>query len=284
MVKESNNSKVILTAIAVFIVMLSISIFPSIYSAFAAPGNTTAFNVTATINSGSPSITSVESFSDSPNEGTTKTIVAYFNASHPNGVANIPASNAMVKINQSGVVLNSTACQVNATDSITVNKFACNITLNYYNLPGVWTINATIVDLAGNSLSNITAYYTNGNTYGISIKTTSIAFAGTPGSTVGATNNPQYVNNTGNVAYTEMNLTAYDLLAGSNRIAAQNFTANVTDGSGAGQTLINATPVRINASSLSVLGQRNLYLYLNIPAGASNGTYSSVSSWIVTLS
>lgn len=278
------KTNLILTTIAIFIISMVTVMLPSIVSVFGAAGNTTAFNVTVTINSGSPSIIFVQNISDSPNEGTTKTVVFYFNATHPNGVANIPATNAIVKINQTGVVLNSTGCQINATDSITVNKFACNITLNYYNLPGFWTINATIVDLSGNSASNFSGNYTNGNTYGVTIKTNSMTFSGSPGSTVSSTENPQYINNTGNIAYTQINLTAYDLLSGSNRIAANNFTANVSDGLGAGSRLTNASGVILNGSSVAVQGQRTMYLYLDIPVGASNGTYSSVTSWVATLS
>jgi len=248
-------------------------------------GNTTSFNVTLTVNSGSPSITYVQAISDSPNEGTTKIVHFYFNATHPNGVANIPATNAHIQINQSGTTITDAGCVINSTDGITLNKYDCNITIYYYTLPGTWTINATITDLAANKATNTSVLYTNGNTYGVSLKTNSITFGGTPGATnVAANENPQYVNNTGNMNFTQINLTAYNLQSGANIIGAGNFTANTTNSGGAGQLLSNNTAIVLVNSSVPINNSRNLYLYANIPIGITNGTYNSTSSWVVTLS
>jgi len=278
------KNKLVLLSISIFIITIIILIIPSITTVFAVAGNVTSFNVSVTVNSGSPSITYVQAISDSPNEGTTKIIHFYFNATHPNGVSNIPASGASVRINQSGTILISSGCVVNATDGSTLNRFDCNITIYYYTLPGAWTINATITDLSSNKATNTSISYSNGNTYGVTLKTNSITFGGTPGATnVAANENPQFVNNTGNMNFAQINLTAFNLLSGGNVIGAGNFTANLTDGSGVGQQLVNNTMVLLVNSSVSVNTSRNLYLYANIPLGIANGTYNSNSSWIITM-
>jgi len=271
-------------AIFLFFILITIIITPALIPVLGVAGNVTQFNVTLTVNSGSPNITYVYAISDSPNEGTTKTVSLYFNATHPNGVANIPATGATIRINQSGVTIPAGACILKATDSVTLNMFECNITLNYYNLPGAWTINATITDQAANVATNTSIAYTNGNTYGILLKTPNIGFSGSPGTNdVSATQNPQYVNNTGNVLFSQINLTAYNLQSGSNFIGAGNFTANTTSSSGPGHVLANNTGVILSDSGIAVQGSRNIYIYADIPAGTSNGTYTNLDDWIITV-
>lgn len=173
-------------------------------------------------------------------------------------------------------------CVINATDSATLNRFDCNVTIYYYNLPGVWTINATIVDTSSAIATNITAApYTNGNVYGLALKASSVSLSGTPGTL--STAGTQYVNNTGNTNLGQINLTGINLV-GPSTIGVGNFTANTTDGSGFGQSLINNTPVTLVNSNISVNASRNIYLYINIPAGLANGTYNSSGSWTVTVS
>jgi hypothetical protein len=271
-------------SIILFLLAITIIITPMMMPVFGVLGNSTTFNVTLIVNSGSPTITNVEAITDSPNEGTTKIISFYFNATHPNGVINIPATGADIRINQSGTTLTDNGCIVKSTAGIT-NRYECNITIDYYTSPGDWTINATIVDLVANSVSNTGSSYTNGNTYGITLKTVSVSFAGIPGATdVGATQNPQYVNNTGNVAFNQINLTAYNLVSGADSIGAGNFTANTTSSSGAGHILSNNTAITLTNSSIPVQGSRNMYIYADIPAGIANGTYTNVNPWIVTVS
>jgi hypothetical protein len=279
------KDKIILLSSSIFIITILVLITPSIIPVLGVSGNITSFNVTLSVNSGSPNITYVQAISDSPNEGGTKTVHFYFNATHPNGVANIPASGAHVRINQSGTLLQDTSCIISSTDGLTLNRFDCNITIYYYTLPGTWTINATITDLASNRATNTSILYTNGNTYGVALKTNSITFGGTPGATnVAANENPQYVNNTGNMNFAQINLTAYNLQSGSNILGVGNFTANTTNSGGPGQQLVNSTPILLTNSNVSVNNIRNMYLYANIPVGITNGTYNSTSAWVVTLS
>lgn len=265
--------------------ILTLMFLPLIIFVKGVPGNTTTFNVSLTVNSGSPSITYVQAVSDSPNEGTTKVVKFYFNASHPNGVSKIPASNAELSINRSGTTLTSSECSLYATDGLTTNMYECNITIFYYTSPGSWTINATITDTSALSAVNTSVYFTNGNTYGIALKTAALTFNGNAGvSDLGADQNPQFVNNTGNVGFNQINITAYDLQQGAEFIGVGNFTINTTNSGGPGHQLINNTPVTLANSSVAVGSARNLYLYLDVPSGTTDGNYTTVSQWVVTVS
>ena len=273
------KKKILLTS-AVFLILTSILILPFIFPTFA--GTTALFNISLTISNSAPTIVSVDTVSNTPAEGTTKLISFYFNASDANGVSDIPGSNAVVRINKSGVALASSPCIVIGSTT-TMNRYQCNLTINYYNIPGTWTINASVYDGASATATDLTQAYTNGNVYGISLKTNSLTFSGTPGqANVSASNNPQNVNNTGNNVITSLNITAYALANGGTIIGTGNFSANTTN-SAAGQTLINNTAVAIVTSDVAVEGTRDVYIYLNVPTGLSNGTYTSTNSWIVTM-
>ena len=129
-----------------------------------------------------------------------------------------------------------------------------------------------------------TISYSLSSIYGVAVSKSTIQFSGSPGTNnVNATNNPQIVNNTGNTAFTAINITAFNLKSGSNYIGAGNFTANVTDASGAGHTLGNNTQVQLAGSSVAVQATKNVYIYMNIPTGAANGTYTPIQDWVVTI-
>jgi hypothetical protein len=274
--------KFLIVSLMILGAILSVLILPNIKFA-SSLGNISYFNVSLTISNSIPSVIYVAAVSDSPSEGTTKVITFNFNASDANGVSDIPAGNALVKINKSGTTYTSGAC-IDRGSSGTTQKYECNVTINYYDTPGIWTINASVFDGAAATADNTSQYLTLGTTYAISLKTTSLTFSGTPGQNgVSASNNPQVVNNTGNGAFSQINLTAYELKSGSNYIGASNFSVNTTNNA-TGQTLINNTMVLVANSSLAVNNSRNLYVYLNVPNGVANATYTSVSSWIVTMS
>lgn len=134
------NKKILLTS-TIFIALITVLTLPLVFPTFA--GTSALFNVSLTITNSAPTIVSVDAISDTPSEGTTKVVSFYFNASDSNGVSDIPASNALVKINRSGTTLTSGSCVVVGSTS-TMNRYQCNLTVDYYNLPGAWSINASI--------------------------------------------------------------------------------------------------------------------------------------------
>ena len=277
------NKQIILTLV-IFIAIIGAISIPNIIPVLGISGNSIQFNVSLTISNSPPTITFVPNGqTDTPLEATTKITQITFNASDSNGISDIPAANAKVIINQSVVTLTSSACVV-LSSSGNLNDYQCNVTINYYNLPGTWTINASVFDSASQSATNMTQSFTMGTLTAIQLKTNQMTFSGNPGdANVAASNNPQLVNNTGNAAFGQINLTAYSLQSGSNYIGAGNFTANTSNTGGPGQMLSNNTPVTLTNSSLAVQGTKNIYLYLNIPSSIQNGTYNSVSSWVATL-
>jgi hypothetical protein len=95
------------------------------------------------------------------------------------------------------------------------------------------------------------------------------------------------INNRGNQNITEVNITAYDLIKGSETLYATSFTMNASDGSGAGYQLLNKTAVRINNSVIprDIGGSDqngSLYLYVDVPSsGLTQGSFNSSSNWLV---
>ncbi len=279
--KKSSMRLFILAPIVLIAIVAAITL-PNILQTYAA--STGTFNVSLTIANSQPVVNYVAAGqSDSPAAGTTKDITISFNATDANGVADIDPSNAKVIINQSAVSRTSHTCWT-VSSGTTQRMFSCNVTIQYYDLPGTWTINASIVDGASAYAENLTQTFSMGTTYGISINKSSLTFSGSPGDTnVAASNAPQNVINIGNGQFNSMNLTAYDIASGSNTIGAANFNANATANS-AGVALANNTMTVIPGASLAVNGTQNLYVFLSIPQGTPNGTYTSVQPWVVTMS
>lgn len=283
---DSNKMKIRYFFLAgfIFVVLSTVLAVPAVWIALA--GNSSTFDVSLTLNNALPSITEVAAVSTSPSEGTTKVVSFQFNATDSNGVADIPAANANVSITQGAVTLNASSCDATALSS-TKNEYTCNITINYYHLPGTWDINASIFDGASASdYDATTADLTMGTTYGIDLDVGTLTFSGDPGdSDVNASNAPQVVNNKGNAAFSYLELKAYDLVDGSNNVGAGNFTAGASSNPASGIVLVNNTDVNLTtATSVAVEGSRNLWVYLDIPAGTPDGSYTASSLWVVTAS
>ncbi len=266
----------------VFVFMLTAIYIP--FTGLSNAGNSSVFNVSLTINNAGPTITWVQNLNEFPTEGSQKTIYVLFNASDSNGVADIPSSSAQVIINNSGSTHTSSGCVVSA-NTATVNQYNCTLVIDFYDSAGRWSINASVYDGASSMAQNITEAVTLGYTYGIRIKTTSLTFSGTPGQqNVAPSNQPQVVNNSGNGAFTQLSLTAFDLQSGSNIIGVGNFTVNTTDASGNGQIMLNNSGVVLTNSAIAVQGNSTLYVYLDIPTPLPDGSYTSEQEWTITAS
>lgn len=271
-------------------ILLTLTLFSISMVALATPlvlpvlaGNSSTFGISLTISNTAPTITNVQAISDSPAEGTTKAISFYFNATDSNGVLDIPASNANITINQSGVSLADSGCIIVGTSGNT-NMYECNVTVNYYNLPGAWTINASIYDGASATDTDLGSLLTMGTTYGITRSVATLTFNGAAGTNdVAASNNPQVITNQGNAAFGQLDVKAYEIDNGVDIIPATAF-ATATSATPAGNAMINNTDVTITTSSVAIQGTRNLHVYLDIPSGISDGSYASVADWVVTAS
>lgn len=265
------------------LVLITLNILLSSTSVPVIAGNSSMFNVSLTVNNNLPVINSIQAIAASPAEGTTTVISFYFNASDGNGAVDIPASNANIIINQSGYVRNSTSCTIVDTTG-TMNRYQCDITIDYYDQPGIWTINASIFDGTGIKVTSASNALTMGTVYGISISTNVLTFSGIPGTNdVSASNNPQLVTNTGNSNYNQLALTGISLKGTSNYINAGQFRVNVLASGGAGQALINNTPVVVINSDFTFNATKNIYIYLDVPNDVS-GNYAAPELWTITAS
>lgn len=251
--------------------------------------NTSTFAVSLTIDNTAPTVYHVDAGqTDTPNEGTTKDAYIYFNASDINGASDIPASNAQVILNNSGATRTSSGCtEVSSTG--TDVRYNCTVTLNYYDDPGAWTINASVYDGGSEQAENTSQTFTYNTLYAIDTTVPTLTFSGDPGQTgLSASNNPQRVRNRGNGDFTNLNLTAYDLTGAGTYVGAGNLTANVTtSGAGLGNQMMNATPVALTGTiDLTHAENKNqtVYVYLDIPSGLTNGTFTSSSDWVITAS
>ena len=245
---------------------------------------TATFTASATVGNSNPLVYYVDpSQSLTGAATTTATVYVFFNASDSNGYGDINVSSAIARIRNGSEERNSSTCTLNQSSAQTT-RIRCVITLYYFDSPGTWTINASVKDNASVYAENTSQTLTVSNIDSITLVDASIAFSGSPGaSNVAATQNPQTVNNTGNLDYTSLNLTAYSFTSGALTIEVGNVTVNTSDSGGLGHVLINNTEVIMDTSSIAngVVATRDLYFWLDVPGGQPAGSYSSPSNWIV---
>ncbi len=267
----------------VFLVTLIAITIPAIMLTLGAQTDT--FSVSTTVGNDAPVISWVNGTgSDSPNAATTKIIQIRYNVTDVNGVDDINDSSAFMNITNGGVTRTSTSCTAAGLAGI-MESFLCNITINYYETPGEWVIEAYIRDNGGSPDTNDTSNFTMGNTDDVDVLEGSLSFSGSAGEeNVSATENPLTINNTGNQAYSSLNLTGVELTGGGDVIGAGNFSVNVSDSSD-GQTLVNNTDISITGSSLAkrtgASSTEDLYFYLDIPSGINATTYNSGSNCVI---
>jgi hypothetical protein len=277
---KSKKSWNLIVSQVLFLTALAIVSLPAIFLALGA--STDNFSVTTTVGNNAPAISWVQAPSDGPNAGTTKTAQVMFNASDENGASTLNDSSAYINLTNGGTLRQSSNCtvtQINATSK----NYVCNITIYYYDTPGSWNINAYIRDNSGNATNLSSSAFTMGNVDDVDVMEGSISFTGTPGqSDVGATENPVTVNNTGNQAYSQIALTAFNLISGGSQIGAGNFSANISN-SADGQMLINNSAVAVAGSTLTrgASATRDVYVFLDVPIGVAGATYTSSSSWLI---
>jgi len=236
-----------------------------------------------------PSITWVQtSLSDNPTESTTTTVWIAFNATDQDGYSDIDMSTAKIELSLTGEIQrNSTSClaQINDTNTRMIN---CSINMQYYDNDGAWIINVSVEDNSNELTYNDSETFSYGILQAVRGNLTGIAFGSLSlGDTTNATNDPIMLNNTGNQNFTQINLTAYDLVGQDNSlqyIAASKLYANLSLDN-YGDQLSNNTMIALTNGTLirdrsGTDYNRNLYFWINVPAsGLSNQNYTSTSSW-----
>jgi hypothetical protein len=243
-------------------------------------GPTDTFSATVSIANVGPNITFVFNGSDSPSEGTIKTIILQFNATDPNGYSDLNTSAAFMNITKSGDTTRTSTSCTGAVNSSNIQTVNCSITIYWYDGQGNWTICSYIKDNSGNATNNCSSNFSMGTLDAIDVVNTSISLSGSASqSDVGPAS--VIVNNTGNQNYSAVRVNATFLNNGSNIIGIGNFSVNVTNAA-TGEALTENTWLAITSSNLTrgTGAQRDLYFYVDIPAVPSYN-YNSNRSWII---
>ncbi|MBT7440512.1 hypothetical protein HN789_04685 [archaeon] len=171
-----------------------------------------------------------------------------------------------------------------------VMQLNCTVNLQYYDIDGAWTINASILDLSAGSDENLSETFSYGSLQAMTANVGGLTFGDVSlGQQTGSSNDPFIINNTGNQNFTVVNITAYDLVGEDNAdqyIGASSFTINATNDA-LGQALVNETPVIIKNANLSrdfngIDTNASLYVWVDVPSsGLSNQNYTSGTSWLL---
>ncbi|MBU1030411.1 MAG: right-handed parallel beta-helix repeat-containing protein [Nanoarchaeota archaeon] len=235
--------------------------------------------LTATPSNTAPTITSVQSLSaQNPTDGTTTSVEINFTVQDTD--SNHNHTSTSVSFTKDAVSRTGT-CSNNTLDSENVT-YNCSVDMQYYDLPGSWTINVSIEDDEGESAYNDTTTFTYNYLYAFRLEKASISFSSAVPGTQGlnASDDPQILNNTGNANFTYVNITGYDLAFGANRIGFGNFTVNATVDSAGFKVGSNNL---ISGATLPRNSTQYLYIWLDLPTSLLNGTYTtnSTTQWLI---
>jgi len=237
-----------------------------------------------------PNITAVQSIApQDPIEFSLKNISFTFTVDDLNGNSTINISSAVVTVNNSGITRQSPAGScIGVPINTTAQNISCNISMQYYDAPGVWSINVSISDINNDYVQNTTTAFTYNTLYAIALNTNLLDIGSLNAGTVNKSAGMLVLNNTGNFNYTLVQIKSYDLVNGSDIIAASNFRINITNVS-SGFTLSNNTFVNITGAYLprgndSGVGNESMYLYVDVPLGIPAKKYNSALEWILSLS
>ncbi len=243
------------------------------------------FSAGATITNSPPTISVDAGQSVTGQTAGSKVVYLTFNASDANGWGDLNDTTAKIIINRTGeTTRTSTSCAVLAGHiNSQTSTYNCSISIWFFDGSGAWTMNASVTDNSTNFVQNTSASATLNTVDSVAVVSSSISFSGAPGTTNASASPLQQLNNTGNVNYASINITGFAFTSGSNVIGVGNVTVNTTNGVGFGQNLINNTKVTIASSALAKgnNSKTSMYFWLNIPAGAASGSYTSQSNWIL---
>jgi hypothetical protein len=189
-----------------------------------------------------------------------------FTATDADGVNTLNDGSATIVFNKSAMQRTG-SCTPNDINTITT-LYICNVSMWYYDNPGVWSINVSVSDYTGRIASNATTTFIYNTLSSITLNNSQLSFG-----TIyvrypqGASNDPILINNTGNVDFTNISLRAFDLvgITYTNYIVrADQFAVSTTDAFNI--TLQNNTFVNITGITLpyGVAGTQNIYMWVNL--------------------
>ena len=286
----------IILAIAVAVVVLLFSLLGVNLVQFS------PFNVSVSVGNSPPTIEIVEFTNVGAVLGGVREVLINFSASDLNGAADLNDSSARVEIYNSskgvapGMRVNST-CSMTLS-SVNTKNYTCTIGMWYFDPYSYYVVNATIADNSDLKAENSSAVFNYEFTPGPVIYPNNLGWDPIVVSDIDkkSTNDPLISNNTGNVNFSTLTMTAYDLPGvSSGFIYAGNFSVGTSDDC-LGDVMANATGLSIGGAglpvgNLSIVGaaQEELYfcikaINLDTPATTFSSSNTGGTSWEIDFS
>ena len=171
-----------------------------------------------------------------------------------------------------------------ATWNTTSINYTCVVTLWYFDAPGDWAINVTVLDTSGAMASDQASTVTYNPVTAMSLEPNLINFSGVTSGISGSTNGPLELFNEGNVNISTVTVNITDLEAVGDIILASAFTMNENDS--VGTALANETETILGWANVTAgnLTNEDIFTYVNIPTGKTQTAYTSRRAWILKVS
>ena len=197
--------------------------------------------INLTVQNMPPNVTNVTVVSDQSitEFGAAKVSISFI-GTDVDGSSNLNASSAQINIStpNNPIRYNQTCADIGAIGTLGRN-YSCLVDVQYFDLPGNWSIRASIRDLSQVWAENETTNFTLLPTLAMKVGPSPLSFPSVSpgGENITSNNDPITINNTGNVNVTINNtqVRALDLIGESNDafiIPAGNFTVDVNTGAG----------------------------------------------------
>jgi len=285
----------IILVIAVAVVILLSSLFGIDLVQFS------PFNVSVQVGNSPPVINSVDFTDVGAILGEVRNVSINFSAMDLNGVGNLNDLTARVEIYNSskgvapGMRVNS-SCSFTGSSANTRN-YTCTIGMWYFDPYGYYIVNATIADNGGLTAENSSKLFNYIPVPGPVVYPNALGWDPITVSVINNMSNDVLVsNNTGNVNFTNVVVTAYDLPGeGSGFIYAGNFSVSILNGCSedimANSTALGITGAGLPVGNLSIVdaGQEKLYfcikaINLDTPATTFSSSNTGGTSWGIDFS
>jgi hypothetical protein len=208
--------------------------------------------------------------SSGPTEDSATQVIINFSVSDSEGVGNIDDSSAFIDFNFGGISRNVSCTKYESSGNYA--NYTCDVTMWWFDLPGTWSINASISDNNANSAENTTDSFYVGTAAGFESSPAGLGWGSiAPGAVDTEPSNHILMNNTGNmVRGVEVNAT--DLVGESNSaqaLWATNFSVHTASGCG-GTGMVADTYTDVSGASLPIgnytlndgTGQEDIYVCL----------------------
>jgi hypothetical protein len=170
-----------------------------------------------------------------PNEGPFATYVQLnFTAYDAQGFGDLNDSSVQVNFSLAGEESRlNTSCSLLGDYNTNYANYTCNVTMWWWDAPGIWTINASIEDNNGNKAFNDSTTFSVGSTTGFLANSTQLTWPEiNPGANNQEANEPLLLNNTGNTQVS-IEVNATNLIGENNptySLGANNFSVHTAPG------------------------------------------------------